>query len=132
MSVNINDNLANDVLTGINQVFDGGTLTMRAGARPANAQAAQTGTIISIIPVAADSFAVPAARSMAANGLPWEDTSADAAGTIGWAVLENAAKTRRMDFTVTATGGGGDIEVEQTVVALGQDIRVTSFSISYP
>lgn len=131
MAVNVNDNLANDILAGINTTFDSGTLEFRSGSRPATADTAASGTVLASITLPADSFATPSSRTMVKAGT-WEDTSADAAGTIGYARMKNAADTRRIDFTVTATGGGGDITVDNTVLAAGQDFLVTAASLSYP
>lgn len=130
--INMNTNLANDLLGAVATTFDSGQITCRAGARPSNAEATKTGTVLATIALPADSLGTAASRQITANGLPWEDISADASGTIGWACLENSAATRRVDLAVTAAGGGGDMEVENTVVVASQDIKVTSFSFAIP
>lgn len=131
MAINVNDALANSILAGIQTIFDGGTLEFRTGSRPATAGAAATGTVVASITLPTPSFATPASRSMAKAGT-WEDTSADASGTIGYARMKNTGDTQRIDFTVTATGGGGDIQVDNTVLAAGQDFKVTAATIAYP
>jgi hypothetical protein len=58
------------------------TLEIRTGAAPANCAAADTGTVLAILPLPADWMAAAAAGVKALLGT-WQDTSADAAGTAG-------------------------------------------------
>lgn len=129
MTVRTNDALANERLDAFDTDFNNGTLEFRSGAQPATANNAATGTVISSVPVPADAFAAAASRQKAKSGT-WQDTAADNAGTIGWARLRDAGDTKRIDFSVTATGGGGDITVDNTVVAAGQQFTVTSFILT--
>lgn len=115
---------------GIN--FDLGNLTFRTGAQPANADAAKTGTVVATVDLPADAFQAAGAvspRRVDKSGT-WDDNAADAPGTVGWACLEDATGTYRIDFSVTATGGGGDITVNNTVLALGQPFTITAFDLT--
>ena len=106
-------------------------LYLRSGAPPSTLAAADTGTLISTIAMAADAFSNAAAweKSIPAT---LSDTSADAAGTLGhWRIKTSGAVTK-LSGTITATGGGGDMEVDNTSVTLGQQIDVTSFKIVFP
>ena len=60
--------------------------------------------------------------STASNGLPpgWADT------TLG--ELASDGVTQHLQGTVTATGGGGDLEVQNTSFVAGQPISITSYS----
>lgn len=109
--------------------FNNGTLEFRSGAQPANADAALSGTVLATIALPADAFGAASSRSVAKLGT-WADSSADNAGTIGHAVLRDSTNTYRIDLSVTATGGGGDITVDNTVLAAGQAFTVTSFTLS--
>jgi polyisoprenoid-binding protein YceI len=61
----------------------------------------------------------------------WEDTSADATGTAGhFRVKDNGGTTCHIQGTVTLTGGGGDMTLDNTTIVVGQSITVTSFSIT--
>lgn len=139
MAIRLSDGTRNGVLAYIATQLEGGVLEFRSGAQPATANAAATGTVIGTLEFAADGFADPSSGTMAKSADAWEDPAADAAGTIGWARFRRDADSnglapaeRRIDFSVTATGGGGDIEVQNTVVALGQKITITSFSLTMP
>jgi hypothetical protein len=129
MTVRLNDNMANDLLDGIDSVFNSGTLEIRSGSQPASANDAATGTLLASIALPADAFAAAASRSKGKSGT-WQDASADAAGTAGWFRLKNGADTRRIDGSVTATGGGGQVEVDNTSLAAGQQFTITAFNLT--
>ena len=61
---------------------------------------------------------------------PQCDTSADASGTI--AHFRIYGTTAHMQGTVTVTGGGGDITLDAVVVTGGQQITITSFTLTAP
>ncbi len=107
-------------------------LRLRSGAPPANLAAAATGTVIATFQLPTDWMGAAAARSKSKSGT-WQDLGADNAGTIGhYEIVASNGTTRLEQGTVTATGGGGDMTVDNTVVAAGQQITVTAFTRSMP
>jgi len=67
----------------------------------------------------------------------WQDASADNAGTAAHFRLYNSQATKDnttcfMQGTVTATGGGGDMTVNNVVFAAGQQFTVTTFTLTAP
>lgn len=61
----------------------------------------------------------------------WQDASADAAGTAGhFRLYASDGTTAHMQGTVTATGGGGDMTVDNTSFAAAQSFTVTSFTLT--
>jgi hypothetical protein len=61
----------------------------------------------------------------------WQDTSADATGTAGhFEIMDSSATTCHAQGTVTATGGGGDMILDNTSISTGQQINITSFTIT--
>jgi hypothetical protein len=138
MIVRMNTALANKMLDCIGNsaagisFLDSGVLEFRTGAPPASADSAATGTVVSTVNAPADAFAAAATKAMSANGLPLEDLSADAAGTIGWARLRDAADTWRLDIDVTATGGGGAATVDNATLVAGQDFKVLTLQLTGP
>jgi hypothetical protein len=59
----------------------------------------------------------------------WEDTAADAGGTAAhFRVWDSSKTTCHMQGSVTLTGGGGDLTLDNTNIAAGQDVLVTSFT----
>jgi hypothetical protein len=111
-------------------VFDGGTAEFRSGAAP-GADNTATGTVIASVALGADSMTAAASGSVAKNAT-WQDLSADNAGTIGHARFKSSDGLKIMEFTVTATGGGGEITVDNTVLTAGQQFTVTGFTVTMP
>lgn len=107
-------------------------LRLRAGAPPANLAAASQGTVIATLPLPADWMNAAAARSKDKSGV-WQDLAADNGGIIAhYEIVKADGVTRCEQGTVTATGGGGDMTVDNTNVAQGQQITVTAFTRSMP
>jgi hypothetical protein len=75
-------------------------------------------------------MAAASSGSKAKSGT-WEDLSADNAGTLAhFRVKDSTGTTCHMQGTITATGGGGDMTVDNTSVTAGQAITVNTFTIS--
>ncbi|WP_298399523.1 hypothetical protein [Sphingobium sp.] len=102
------------------------------GAPPANCAAANSGTVLATLNLPADYMAAAASGQKAKSGT-WDDASADAAGTAGhWRIYASDGTTCHLQGTITATGGGGDMEVNNTIFAAGQAFTVTSFTLNEP
>jgi len=106
-------------------------LYLRSGAQPATCGAADTGTLISTIAMAADAFSNASAWAKAISGA-LSDASADNGGTLGHFRIKTSGGVTKLQGSITATGGGGDMTVDNTNVAQGQQIDVSSFSIGFP
>jgi hypothetical protein len=103
-------------------------MKLRTGAKPADCATADSGTVVSTISLPSDWMANAASGVKSKSGT-WEDTSADNAGTIGhYRIYDSGGTTCHEQGSVTATGGGGDLTVDNTVVAAGQDIVITAYS----
>ena len=60
-----------------------------------------------------------------------DNASADATGTAAhFRIYASDGTTCHIQGSVTATGGGGDMEVDNTSFAAGQAFSVTSFSLT--
>lgn len=105
-------------------------LKIRTGAAPANCATADSGTVLATINLPSDWMAAASSGSKAKSGT-WEDTSADATGTAAhWRLYASDGTTCHAQGTITATGGGGDMTLDNTSIASGQTVTVTSFTIS--
>jgi hypothetical protein len=61
----------------------------------------------------------------------WQDASADATGTAAYfRIYASDGTTCGMQGSVTVTGGGGDMTVDNDNFASGQSFTVTAFTIS--
>lgn len=105
-------------------------LKIRTGAPPANVAAADSGTVLATLTLPSDWMAAAASGSKAKSGT-WEDASADADGTAAhFRLYASDGTTAHMQGTVTATGGGGDMTVDNTTFASGQSFTVTAFTLT--
>lgn len=107
-------------------------MRIRSGAPPASTSAARTGTVLATLNLPSDWMAAAASGSKSKSGT-WEDLLADAAGTAGhFEIFTNGLTRCDMQGTVTATGGGGDMEVNNTSFAANQPFTVTGFTLNEP
>lgn len=105
-------------------------LRVRTGAMPANTAAARTGNILSTINLPVDWMQAAAGASKTKSGT-WEDASADAPGTAGhFEILDSTGTTCHMQGDVSATGGGGFLQVDNVVFAAAQQFTVTAFTLN--
>lgn len=108
------------------------TLKIRTGAPPATCATADSGTVLATAALPSDWMANASGGTKALSGT-WQDASADAAGTAGhFRIYDTAGTTCHMQGTVTATGGGGDMTVDNAVFAAAQVFNVTSFTLTAP
>lgn len=113
--------------TGVSAV-----LKIRTGAAPATCATADSGTVLATLNLPSDYMAAAASGSKAKLGT-WEDTAADAAGTAAhFRLYKTDGTTCQIQGTVTATGGGGDLTLDNTNIAVGQTITITSFTLTAP
>lgn len=105
-------------------------LKIRTGAPPATVAAASTGTVLATMNLPADWMAAASGGSKSKTGT-WEDIAADAAGTAGhFEITATDGTTVGMRGTITATGGGGDMTIDNTSIAVGQTVTVSTFTIT--
>jgi hypothetical protein len=103
-------------------------LRLLTGAPPANCAAAQTGALLCEIALPAD-WMTNAASGVKTKSGTWAGTGA-AAGTVAhFRVVDNAGTTCHMQGTVTITGGGGDMTVDNTSIAVSQNVTVNTFTL---
>jgi hypothetical protein len=105
-------------------------LKIRTGAPPADVATADAGTVLATLTLPSDWMSAASAGSKAKLGT-WQDTSADAAGTAAhFRIYASDGTTAHLQGTVTATGGGGDMTLDNVVIAAGQNISITSFTLN--
>ena len=105
-------------------------LRIYSGAAPANCAAAASGTLLAEMTLPSDWMAAASGGSKALSGT-WQDASANATGTAGhFRLLDSGGTTCHAQGTVTATGGGGDLTLDNTSIASGQSVTITSFTIT--
>jgi hypothetical protein len=97
---------------------------------PANCAAAITGTVLATITLPSDWMNAASSGSKTKLGT-WQDASADAAGTADFfRLFASDGTTCGAQGTVSATGGGGDLTLDNAVIAAGQSVTISTFTIS--
>lgn len=104
------------------------TLTIRTGSVPANCAAARSGTVLTTLELPSNWMADASGGSKSIAGT-WQDLAADAAGTAGHFSIDQGA-TCHIQGTVTVTGGGGDMTLDNTSIAVGQRVTITDFTVT--
>lgn len=103
-------------------------MKIRTGAQPASCATADAGTVLATLNLPSDWLAAAASGAKAKSGT-WEDASADAGGTAAhFRIYASDGTTCHAQGSVTATGGGGDMTVDNTSFAAAQQFTVTAFS----
>lgn len=115
---------SNETVTGTSP-----KLQIRTGAQPANCAAAATGTLLAEVTCPADWMAAASAGTKVLAG-SWT-VAAVAAGTAGYYRLYDSAGTNCDEQgSITATGGGGDMTLDNTNIAAAQVVTITAKTLT--
>lgn len=104
-------------------------LQFRTGAKPANCAAAATGSLLAEVTCPADWMAAASAGAKTLSG-SWT-VAATGTGDAGhYRMLDSTGTTCHEQGTITATGGGGDMTVDNISIAAGQTVTVTAKTLT--
>jgi hypothetical protein len=108
-------------------------LRLYSGSVPANCAAAASGTLLCTITLPSDWMNAASAGAKTLLGT-WSGTGDAGAGSGTAAgyfrVLDSSGVTTHLQGTVTVTGGGGDLTVDNTSIASAQLISISAFTIT--
>lgn len=112
-------------------VGNAGTLTIYSGAQPATGGTATTvlATFTLGSPFAPASTGTLGGTVSISPTLP-SAVTASASGTASWYRVSTSGAAQVIDGTVTATGGGGDLQLTTTTITSGLSIQITSWTIA--
>lgn len=103
-----------------------------SGSMPATTSTANSGTELASWSLASDWASAAASRQKSLSGLPLSTTAAGT-GTAGYyRIYASNGTTCHEQGTVTATGGGGDLEIDNTSITSGQTVRITAYTKTAP
>lgn len=129
MSIQYSDTVRNAELDAIETAISTApTLTIRSGAAPADCATANSGTVLVTMTLPSDWMAAASAGSKAKAGT-WQDTSADASGTAAHFRIHQGTACH-IQGTVTITSGNGDMELDNTNIAAGQQVTISTFTVT--
>lgn len=105
-------------------------LRIRSGSVPASCATADSGTVLVTMNLPSDWMAAASGGTKALSGT-WQDTSADATGTAGhFRIYDSGGTVCHIQGTVTASGGGGDMIIDNVSLASGQQVNITAFTLN--
>lgn len=105
-------------------------LKIRTGAAPANVGTADSGTVLATLNLPSDWMAAASGGTKALSGT-WQDLLADAGGTAAhFRIYASDGTTAHVQGTVTITGGGGDLTLDNTNIAINQQVTITGFTLT--
>lgn len=131
MTVGIVTTARNAMLDALNARINlgagAGMLRIYDGTRPATGGAATT--LLAELTLS-DPAAPAAASGVLTLSSITQDASANASGTATWFRIVDSDGNAVLDGSVTATGGGGDLQLVTTTIVATQPVQVTSFTIT--
>lgn len=104
-------------------------LQIRTGAQPANCAAADSGTLLCEMTLPSDWAAAASSGTKAKSGT-WSGTGVAAGTAAHFRLKDSAGTTCHMQGSVTITGGGGDMTVDNTSIAVDQAVTVNTWTLT--
>jgi hypothetical protein len=131
MAIQLSVTVRNARLDAIETAIDTAPIMrIRTGPQPASCGAARSGTVLATLNLPSDWMLAASAGTKSLSGT-WSDSSADAAGTAAhFEIMDSAGSTCHLQGSVTATGGGGDMTLDNVVFAAAQSFTVTAFALT--
>lgn len=131
MAIQLSTTLRNNRLDQVESTTGtAAVLKLRTGAPPADVATADSGTVVASMTLPSDWMNAAASGQKTLLGT-WQDTSADNAGTVGhFRLYQSDGTTKHLQGTVTATGGGGDMTLDNNVLTAGQSVSITTFTLT--
>lgn len=138
MTVQFSTGLANAMLDGqLNSgsgasFADSQSLKIYSGSAPALANTAESGSLLATITLPADAFAAASAKACAKSGT-WS-TTASGTGTAGYYRIvgsgdDGTLSTTQKRIQGTCGQGSGDLSLDNTSIATGQTVTISSYSV---
>jgi len=136
MAIGISTAAQNAGVTAIAGLVDAdvgpGTITIRTGAAPANANLGATGTLLATLTLNDPAFGAAASGVVTLDVTPAVTTTGVAAGTADYFRLHDNSGDVVLQGSVTVTAGGGDLELNTTTIAIGTTVEITSGTLTMP
>jgi len=135
MAIKITNAAASAAADAVVDLVDGGAgagkIIIRTGAQPANANDASSGTVLAELTFSDPAFGA-AANGVATASAITQDSSANSSGDAGHFEVVDSNNVVIFRGTVTAGGGGGDMELVTVTIVATQPVQITSFTYTQP
>lgn len=126
-------NAAANAVAGL---FDAGSaagyVEIRTGSQPTTANDVASGTLLATITLNDPAFGSASTGVVTADVSPALSAAAVATNTAGWFRAYDSDDNGVVDGSVTATGGGGDMQLNTVSLVTGVDVTITAWTITMP
>lgn len=130
MAVQLSVAVRNARLDAIETVVGTGPLLqLRTGAQPSDCAQADAGTLLCEMTLPSDWAAAASSGSKALLGT-WQDVGVAAGTAAHYRLKDSGGTTCHQQGSVTITSGGGDIELDNPVIAVDQVVTISSFTMT--
>jgi hypothetical protein len=126
LSVTVRDNRLDQIESTIGV---SAKLKIFSGAVPANCAAADPSGLLATITLPSDWMNNAAAGNKTLLGT-WSGTGSGAGVAASFRIYDNGLAACHLQGVVTATGGGGDLTLDNTNIAVSQVINITTFTLT--
>ena len=107
-----------------------GTIQIRSGTQPADADDAATGTLLATLTFSDPAFGAASTAGVATASAITDDSSADATGTAAWARVLDSNSATIVDCDVGTSGA--TINLNTVSITAGATVSITSFTVTHP
>lgn len=104
-------------------------LRILSGAMPANCAAGQTGTLLSELALPAD-YMASANNGVKTKAGTWAGTGVAAGTAAYFRIVDAAGANCHLQGSITASGGGGDMTLDNVSIAVDQVLTISGFSLT--
>ena len=105
---------------------------IRSGTTPADEAAADVGTALASFTLASDWASAASSGSKGLSSLPLSVTAGNSGTATHYRIYASNGTTCHERGTITTSGGGGDMELDNTSITSGQTVRITAFTKTAP
>jgi hypothetical protein len=109
-----------------------GSIKIYTGSQPADADSTPAGTLLVTITLAATAYGAANSSGTAALASTPRTGTAVAAGSAGCFSAESGGGAKVFQGSVTTTGGGGDLTLDNVSIAVGQTVNISSLNYTHP
>lgn len=125
--------MANSATALIDAGAAAGAIKIYSGAVPASPNDALVAQVLlATLTMSDPAFGAANGAGVATAGAITGDNAADATGAASFFRIEDSNGVVRFQGDVTATGGGGDLQLSNVNIQAGVQVDITSFTITQP
>lgn len=128
MAVSYSTATRNAKADAVGTKLSGGTVEIYSGSQPADANTAASGTLLATVTLGT----APAASAGVVTMPDPASVNAVATGTAGWFRAKSSTAATVLDGSVTATGGGGQMQLSSVSLTSGAPVDLSSFTYTEP